>query len=519
MPSAMLSSRKLSQIMLLGLIVLLVGWDLWVILVDQRVSLNSDSVTWAFLGVRESGPCLFADKAPLATLLSFPLEWLLGRVPLATRLLSVLCHGVIVLLTYSAARRAWQTAGTSEAEEAGLMAAALCGMTPMVCGWSRMDFPDITTACLVIGTLRLMLDTDLDRLWPSLRLGLVLALGLITKLSFPVYMLFPGAWFALTRVRTLREARNLGLIVLLLVAVLAAWITPHRETFWVLLVRSTSDAPETIWSRVVRYAADPSIMLSVVLGTAMGIVLLRRSVRGSARRWNAWLFGLALCGPMVLFCVVFDHMYRYLLGIYPVAAVLTAGGLTSLLRQLPPGRRRAVIAGLAVVLLGSFLWTNLRFIEQPHRDHGTGIITPARGDYLGYPRALAALRPHGQRYLEAWNTTVTQERCDPLRRVWRYRGVSLKFGDIPEADTLLRQGRPVPVLFIVEAHEQPRLDKTWFEQHAKPRLGHGRLDDKLELRFRWLAAQKRRELFRTKDDYGLIYVSFLVLPPTKGSGS
>jgi len=188
---------------LAALIAFSLGWDLWAVLTDLRLS-GSDTFTPQLLSAYENyqqsglGGIIgwmgqTGYKEPLAPLLTMPLLLILDQVPLAPRLVSVLAHAVLTWQCYHLARclggRVW----------AGLWAALIMITTPLIFGWARLSFHEPLLAVMVLGALQVMARAPLVRFRQAVLLGLLLGLDLLTKLSFIVFMVAPGVWFVLRR--------------------------------------------------------------------------------------------------------------------------------------------------------------------------------------------------------------------------------------------------------------------------------------------------------------------------------
>jgi hypothetical protein len=508
-------SRRGATVALIGLLAIVLGWDLWAVIQDQRPS-GSDTFTpfsihlYQLLAGEEEGWRRALDpKGPFATLLGTTLLLLVGKVPLATRLLSVLCHGALLLQTYDLGRQ------LGRSRRAGLWAALICGTHPLIFGWCRLDYHEALLCVMVCGSLQLMLRADLSRLRPALLLGLVLGLGTLTKISFTAYIAAPGIWIVARR--CLRPPRTavllrLGAVLGVMAAVTSPWlfvVGPELPAYLKMATQQTGSLEKAL-----DYLALPGSWQLLLAAGVFAVVLWRS---GPIDRWELALVAAQVLVSTLLLFMVFDPGSRYLVPVFPAAAVLTGAGL-GWIQQRGPGRAGPLAWGLAAALLGLHAGLSLAGVEEPdhrRREEGAGLVAPDPRPYLAFPRALAALRPHGHRVLLVHDSARALVATEGLDQIWRFRGMKVELATLAWARQELRHRRPVPVILVRRpAGDQLSSSQPLHASRAWPAEPPGvsvyaREPEKTT----WLARQhQRRRLLVTTDPDGTRYVAYRVGP-------
>jgi len=435
----------------LGLFALgMVAWDLWVLVNDRRPTLGSDSFTMAAAGAcRDLTPhsllALFLSvKGPLVPLMSVPFILVVGPLPLATRLLCSVAHGLLILQAFALTRR------MTGRPTAGLWAALIIGTFPMTVGWARLDFHDPILANMVLLVLHVMFVTRLDRGLPSLKLGLLVGASTLVKLASPVFLAGPCLWLLVTRVRGAATWRNLGILAVGAMAVASLWMVPNLSFVLRNFRESTGLGTETAWDKARLYLSLPGSgpLLALAL---LALALLMRRDGWRDRRWT--LLASALLPPLAAFVLVFDYSARYVLPLFPVAATALGVGIDRLVEGVPGGRRRWAATAVALVLIGGFLWCNLGGLPSPRdREASTGILVPDRRPYGAMGRVLTRLKSMGEEVLVLASDDRAAEMTAALVALWRYRGIDLKPIPLAVACQRLAQGRRLPVLRAVTGH-------------------------------------------------------------------
>ena len=514
----MLNSSARSKghlVALLGLAVFCLGWDLWAVLRDQRVS-SSDSFTsdalwlWEwFGGINEAGWEGWVNpKGSVATTAGLVLLWLVGQVPQATRLVSVLAHVALIFQADDLGRRLGRSPG------AGLYAALFCGTCPMVFGWCRLDFREPALAVMVMAGIQVMVRVRPDRWLPMIGLGLLLALGVMTKPTYVVFMCVPGVWFLALRVRNPGHAARVLAMVAVMAAVMAPWLSHvGRELFLVYPKMATSAPGSEVVEKLYYYMGLPGVLPLLLLALASTVWLaLSREVDRRERDEIALLAGTVLLS-LLMFLLVFDRWSRYIVPLLPPAAVLAEAGVHRLQRLLP--RKVGLgLAGLsAAALLAAMAALTVGALESTgeDREHHSGLLQPDLQSRDGYVRAMTALAPDGGDVLVAHDSVTAFSATSHYGEIGRFRGVKANTVELADARRMLAEGQAVKVLLVRGHPKVPltaaALEKLWPErQEWETEAGLPRLADPVL----WLAARPHRCTAWATDPDGLKYGACVV---------
>lgn len=515
-------SPRRAQLLLALLLLFFAGWDLWAVLRDQTYS-GSDTYLWGMAEVREvlggrwHWPQAFQEaKGPVAPVLGALLLLLVNDLLLAGRLLAVLCHLLLVWQAFDLGRLLARRAvargepGRQEAAGgAGLWAALICGASPLLFGWGRLAFHDVLVAVWLMGSLQGMLRIDLRRLVPALLLGLWLGLGLMTKLSYVIYMTAPGLWFLASRLRGRVQVRNLGVLLGAMVLSCIWWAAP----LWRILVETypqmatqQADGLEVTLERARAYLALPGLapLLAAMVPATAGLLWRVPRLRGPLTP----VWGSAALAFLV-HIVGLDYWSRYLVPLVPPAAVVVGLGLGLGLARLGAAPRRVLAAVLLLALLGGFVQQNLAGRRDPmDRGGDPGLLSADPRPHLGLlqvaQKALGAKTP----YLVAHDSNAALAAREGLSTLWARRG-ALSPNDIdPEgAQRLLAAGRPVTVILVRRFPERPipRPEEFDYDPGAHPFAGA----------MAWLVrhlAPDQKPLARAQDPDGMVYEAYRVRP-------
>ena len=461
---------------LLALAAFLLGWDLWAVLLDQRPDNGSDAfVHQAVLSVRllQAGDLsslwelLQRPKGPVAPLLGALLLWPVPDFPLGPRLVSVLAHGALVFQTYALGRR---LAGSATI---GLWCALICGTSPMVFGWGRLAYHDALLAAVVTAALQLMLWVRLRRPGPAMVLGAVLALGVMTKPSFIVFMAAPAAWFLIRRLRDRRAALMLLVMLATTAAALAPWIgyTAARYGFdqYVSLSRPEAGLMAVLLVNAEEYLSLPGSWPLLLLAlTSLVVLWLRRSVD----RWSLALPGSFLIISLALFFTCFHVWSRYILPIFPAAAVLAGVGIGRAQQRLGALAGRAMGGALVVSLLGLYVLLNLGGIQSsgaegvPSREEYCGLVSPDLRPHDAFPGAARALRRHGRRVLVVYHSHEALSNAEDEVALWRFSGIDIVPMKLAEAKSAVSDGKTISVLQVLQRGGTPHKPGLWPAHHS-----------------------------------------------------
>ena len=518
-----MQGRRTAQLVLAAMLLFFLAWDLRAVLLDTRPGINFTDTTLVDLtalqqSIRQQGPGgwrLWSAKGPLGAWLGAGMQLLVGEPLLAMRLLSVVCHLLLLWLVFGLTTR------LCARPSAGLLAVLLCGTFPLEFGWFRLDFHEPLVALALILFLWAAAGGAPGRRASAVRLGLALGLGLLTKLSFPLFVLLPCVWLTWTaaRERMLRHLLLAGGVALLLCG---WWVVSYRG----LIVGNLSDSTgvgETLTNKLALLWHMPGLPL-----------LLGCSVAGAAVAWRLRLVPpgqlglllLSLWGALALLVGIFDWWPRYLVPGLPPAAMLAAMGLDAAARE---ARRRwpgiplkLAGAALAAALLAGYVYLNLHGVppgwepgpRQPpwpagevlQRELFLGMIAPDRRSYDGYARLAARIRRRGWRELR-----LPQPSPAPYPALWRLQGAGAPVVDLFAARRRVRGGGAVHLLVIhtdldplAQLRLRPRLG-AGPEPYPVPRCPAGKARASCEQTFTWLAAQQLSVLQTIRDPDSTMY--------------
>lgn len=233
----------------------------------------------------------------------------------------------------------------------GLAAALLFATAPFVV-FSTLRFQlDLPLAAMVATALWALAATErFTRAHPALLAGLVLGLGMLTKPTFPVYVL-PPMVLMLPRVRARGPWINVAVTGLVALAVSLPWYGLRLMGMLSQIgSRSFKQAAESghpepmSWAAVAYYPRLSVTQFGViaVLALAAGLVVAIRRRQG--------MIVAALLVPFLVFTSIQNKNLRYTLPLLPVAAIVAAMALSALGRRAKPvAVGVAVLAGIAQV--------------------------------------------------------------------------------------------------------------------------------------------------------------------------
>ena len=442
-----LLSPRLAQAGLIFLLIFYLSWDLRAVLTDQRLGPTDTTVEEA-QGLLDMvhdeglgalvGWSLRARKGPVAGILVALLTPLVGETLLAARILGLILH---VLLLSALFRMAAKVTGQTWP---GLLAVLICGTFPGEYGWFRMEYHD---SLLVLVTLLAVwqLAGDLQSRRRAVLLGLTLALGMLSKVPFPVFIVGPGLLFAWRNLRSRRALANAALAAAAFCLAAGWYLIPnllsiaeyvdgsHEPQFFHLGESLRSYfviIPRTIPYLLAALVAAP---LAWRLGRTRGALV-------------ASLTCSIFTGTIIL--LYFDPWSRYLTPAFPMAGLLVTLGLTPLIQRL--ARREVawaygVLAVMAMSLLGLYVRDNLVGITHPegNREWGAGLIAPDRRPYQAYPRMVRYVKGRNiWVYSLGWTSKI--EGCpNILQRLWIQRGQELPHLKPEQVEQKLHSGEPI----------------------------------------------------------------------------
>ena len=503
------------RLYLTGLVGFLLGWDIWAILLDQRlkapdtflmatIQLLMDLKEWE-LGRWLGG---LGPKGPIGSFLSLPFLALGMEVPAASRIITVFAHGALTVQSYDLARLVYAEGPgvtPTAARRAGLWAALLCGTCPFLFGVCRLAYHDVLLAVAVIGAMQVMLRARMDRPGLAALLGMVLGLGLLTKHSFSLYMVGPGLWFVARRLRGVRSALHFVLMAVVMAAVSAMWAVPNFEAVYENFIRN-SNLPSVPWSAELGFYLSLPGALPLFIAATLSCVAL--AIR---RRVSLWTLVLLLTFiPMVAGLHSVTAAARYMIPVIPMWAVLTGCGLTWALSRLATKPQALTLGGGTAALAALFIYLNLTGIVPPpplggtepqaREDYG-GIISPETRKHDGWKKAVRGLERPNEDVLLVYDSD--EAFCERLSQeiVWHHRGVrTISIHTLAEAKKRLAAGRAVSVLFVRAHPDRPLREKIPFDMWHPVRPGEPPQKQDLIDRVVWLARQKHRRLLARGED-------------------
>ena len=337
-------------------------------------------------------------RAPLLSVLMLPFAYVFGPGPGMGLALDTALWPVLLLSAGAVAKALFD-------DRARLLAIAILAPMPLVVTLSHnvlQDFLLLTLTTLAV--LLLVRSRRFSNAKACVGLGVVTALGLLTKFSFPVGLVGPGlvtlaaaiaGWSRARRAegnwRTARLGlRNLAVVAALAVVPALAWYVPNWSATDAYLRSqytpqpgSVADplAPGHIAAFLINTGANMAwltVGLSVVVGLASLPRLVRWLGRRGARRRDLYTGTFLAAWFLVPVAVVMASTTqdpRYVIAAYPALAVSTAGLISGMGL---PFVRRLFIAVVVVVGAIQLLEVNVASFRMP-----------------GVPAALSAVTPYG----------------------------------------------------------------------------------------------------------------------------
>ena len=310
---------------------------------------------------------ILGTKPPLITILPTPFYLLLGRNPAYALGVNLVFIPVLLTSVYLLGRRCWNS-------RAGLIAAYVTATMPMLYGlarWYLIEF--VLTAFICVGILLLMDPGSFLNRRSAFSIGLVWGMGLLLKVSFPLYYLCPFLYalarFALTpQTRSPEQLPGPTKLRLLLWLALPAILLPlpwylinFRRTLDLALAAGFSSeadiygtGPVFSFSAIRTYLihlmnVGPSCYYAALAITlVVGIVLsgkLRPFIQQLAGRPGILLALWAI--PFVAFLFGRNKNVRYVAPLLPVFALLMGFTLDFVMGNTQRWRKALVFLALA----------------------------------------------------------------------------------------------------------------------------------------------------------------------------
>ena len=305
---------------------------------------------------------------PIAPCAAGVLYFVFPIVPLTAQSVMLAFLALGVASTFALGRRLLD-------EPAGLLAAFFVATAPFVI-FSLTNFQlDLPLMAVVALALYALVRTEeFSRPGWSVGCGLVLALGMLTKPPFAVYLLPQLLWTIWRVVSAPDRRRRLALLLLALLiggAVALPWYGPRmlglpmqvsQRSFKQAAEEGKAEALTAEGLLYYPRTFPPQVGMLVGPLFFWGLVALRKE-RARAFLW------LAALGPLVIFSLIQNKNLRYTLPILPAIALVAAAAL----RSVPPvGRRVATV----VCLVAGILQVSMTAFTVPMPPRLPGLLLP-----------------------------------------------------------------------------------------------------------------------------------------------
>jgi hypothetical protein len=236
-------------------------------------------------------------------------------------------------------------------KEPGLIAASLIIGCPIVLRYSHMFMLDLPLASMVSLSLYLLIRTGFfEQRLPSVFLGFAMGCGILTKWTFPLFLLLPFLYAASGASRSpkvrARRMTNCILAILIGAVIAAPWYLVHA----IEIASSRGGVPgggeATLAESIGYYLRIIPEQVSWILAPflACGIILVMIK-----RRSQTALLLLSFVGGYVLLTLIGFKQPRFSIPLLPPLMVLAAAGMVSPIQdsKISGRAKRALMAGLA----------------------------------------------------------------------------------------------------------------------------------------------------------------------------
>ncbi|HEY6392142.1 MAG TPA: glycosyltransferase family 39 protein [Bryobacteraceae bacterium] len=323
-----------------------------------------------------------AAKPPLIAALPTPIYWIAGRKIRAAYAINLAFLPVMFGALYWLGKK-------YASPRAGLIAVFIAGTMPILYGLSRWFLVECgLTALVCLAVCLIAWWNEFDGAWKAFLLGAICGLGLLMKISFPLYVLIPMLYFAIrARTSAVRVKTVAALIVPAVLLALPWYLFNFRSVFGTAL-KAGSTATAKIygtgevfsWPGISNYLtnllnAGPTVYFVIL---ALLIVAFARAIPAAGRR------GLLLCalwGSPVLF-LIFGHYrdLRYAAPLFPALALALAILIETALSNQGVKAGIVACALLALPLIG-MLQTSFGIFGNRRFEMGGLLFVAPRLDY------------------------------------------------------------------------------------------------------------------------------------------
>ncbi len=317
-------------------------------------------------------------RAPLLTMLAVPVFLLAGVGPDQAVLVNLLLWPLLIWAVYALGRRFFST-------QAAVLACFLTATYPIVFGLAHEFLVEFLLTTLVTVAIALAVRTEgFTRYGASTALGVVVGLGLLTKITFPIYTAGPGlVLFVVALVPLARKdtggvrhgalvgriVANIGIVAALAMAIPIFWYRPNLKPS-IDYARWASNGAGSLpygpaqprqLNEIAKFTVNMitiniSWLYVAVPLLALGFALVARGRGRLAINWRSanmklLLFGSWFAIPFWYVALSHNHDTRFLAPAMPAIGLLSA----ALVQRVPPTiSRRALIGG--TVALGTLQW-------------------------------------------------------------------------------------------------------------------------------------------------------------------
>jgi 4-amino-4-deoxy-L-arabinose transferase-like glycosyltransferase len=263
--------------------------------------------------------------------------------------------GILIVSTYG-------TAAHFGGRKAGLLAAFLVSMVPLVYGLERHFLTDVPLLAMVALAIWMLVRSEaFERRGASLLSGLALGLGLLTKWAFVLFgggPLFVAALAAVAS-RSRRRLLNLGLALLVALLVAGPWylanLSSTLDFFGLSSVYAQAEGDPTVgsldsWLYYARTFVDVQVLLPLALAFVVGLAVWLLKKRARYETGFLLLGGVAL--PYLASSLFFNKDPRYTMPFLAAVAAITALGLVAI---KPRALKIGLISLLALYATFQFL--------------------------------------------------------------------------------------------------------------------------------------------------------------------